>query len=197
MLNVEAYARQCFDSIGQCEKNLVAWNTMITAYTSHGCGMECVWTFEEMIRAGIQPDNITFVGLLSGCNHSGLVDVGLKYFNCMNTIYSVEPRVEHYACIVDLLGRAGRLVEAKELIDKMPMQAGPSVWGALLFACQSHRNLEIAEIAARKLFVLEPENSGNYVLLSNMYAKVGMWKEVDNLRSLLKCRGMKKSPGCL
>ncbi|XP_059433790.1 pentatricopeptide repeat-containing protein At5g56310-like [Corylus avellana] len=191
-----ADARQCFDRIGQREKNLVAWNTMITAYTSHGCGMECVWTFEEMIRAGIQPDNITFIGLLSGCNHSGLVDVGLNYFNCMNTLYSVEPRVEHYACIVDLLGRAGRLVEAKELIDKMPMQAGPSVWGALLFACQSHRNLEIAEIAARKLFVLEPENSGNYVLLSNMYAEVGMWKEVDNLRALLKCRGMKKSPGC-
>jgi pentatricopeptide repeat protein len=187
-------ARLCFDRIR--EKNLVAWNTMITAYASHGCGMECVWAFEGMIREGIQPDTITFTGLLSGCSHSGLVDVGLKYFHCMNTEYFVEPRVEHYACVVDLLGRAGRLVDAKELIDQMPMQAGPSIWGALLAACRSHRNLEMAEIAARKLFVLEPENSGNYVLLSNMYAEVGKWKEVDNLRALLKSHGMKKSPGC-
>ncbi|KAK7843353.1 pentatricopeptide repeat-containing protein, partial [Quercus suber] len=189
-----ADARQCFDRIR--EKNLVTWNTMITAYASHGCGMECVWTFEDMIREGIQPDTITFTGLLSGCGHSGLVDFGLKYFNCMNKEHSINPRVEHYACVVDLLARVGRLVEAKELIDQMPMQAGPSIWGALLAACRSHRNLEIAEIAARKLFVLEPENSGNYVLLSNMYAEVGKWKEVDNLRALLKFHGMKKSPGC-
>ncbi|KAJ7946620.1 Pentatricopeptide repeat [Quillaja saponaria] len=92
--------------------------------------------------------------------------------------------------------RAGRLVEAKELIGRMPMQAGPSIWGALLSACRKHRNLEIAEMAAKKLFVLEPENSGNYILLSNMYAEVGLWKEVDNLRDLLKCQGMKKIPGC-
>lgn len=149
-----------------------------------------------MIREGIQPDTITFTGLLYGCGHSGLVDVGLKYFNCMNTEHSIKPRVEHYACVVDLLARVGRLVEAKELIDQMPMQAGPSIWGALLAACRSHCNLEIAEIAAIKLFVLEPENSGNYVLLSNMYAEVGKWKEVDNLRALLKFHGMKKSPGC-
>lgn len=187
-------ARQCFDRIR--EKNLVTWNTMITAYAFHGCGMECVWTFEDMIREGIQPDTITFTGLLSGCDHSGLVDVGLKYFNCMNTEHSIKPRVEHYACVVDLLARIGRLMEAKKLIDEMRMQAGPSIWGALLAACRSHCNLEIAEIAARKLFVLEPENSGNYVLLSNMYAEVGKWKEVDNLRALLKFHGMKKSPGC-
>lgn len=191
-----ADACSCFDRIPQSQRTLVSWNTMITAYASHGRGMECLWTFEDMIRAGIQPDTITFTGLFSGCSHSGLVDVGLKYFNCMNTVYSVKPRVEHYACIVDLLGRAGRLVEAKELIDRMPFQAGPSIWGALLAACRSHHNLEIGEIAAKMLFVLEPENSGNYVLLSNLYAEAGLWKEVDNLRALLKCQGMKKSPGC-
>ncbi|KAK9265428.1 hypothetical protein L1049_003553 [Liquidambar formosana] len=188
-------AHHCFEKIRHNEKSLIAWNTMITAYASHGCGMESVSTFEDMIRAGIQPDGITFLGLLSGCSHCGLVDVGLKYFNCMSVVYSVEPRVEHYACVVDLLGRAGRLVEAMELIDQMPMQAGPSIWGAMLAACRSHRNLEIAEVAARKLFVLEPDNSGNYVLLSNMYAEVGMWEEVKNLRAILKCQGMKKSPG--
>ncbi|KAI8024677.1 putative pentatricopeptide repeat-containing protein [Camellia lanceoleosa] len=188
-------SRFCFDRIHPNKTGLVAWNTMITAYSSHGYGVEAVTTFDDMVRAGIQPDAISFTGLFSVCSHSGLVDAGLKYFNCMSSVYSVEPRYEHYACVVDLLGRAGRLLEAKELIYQMPMQAGPSIWGALLAGCRKYRNLEIAEIAAGKLFVLEPENSGNYVLLSNMYAEAGMWEEVNNLRALLKCEGMKKNPG--
>nr|XP_011469605.1 PREDICTED: putative pentatricopeptide repeat-containing protein At3g49142 [Fragaria vesca subsp. vesca] len=189
-------ARQCFQRISGSEKSLVVWNTMITAYASHARGSEAVSTFEDMVRAGVQPDHITFTGLLSGCSHSGLVDVGLKYFDGMKTVYSVEPRVEHYACVVDLLGRAGRLMEAMDVVHKMPMQAGPSIWGALLSACRNHSNLDIAETAARNLFILEPDNSGNYVLLSNIYAEAGMWKEVDKLRILLKSQGMKKSPGC-
>lgn len=189
-------AKYYFERIRPNEKRLNAWNTMITAYSSHGKGTEAVSSFKDMIRAGVQPDAITFTGLLSGCSHSGLVDVGLEYFDCMSTVYFVEPRHEHYACVVDLLGRAGRLVEAYDLIYRMPMQAGPSIWGALLAASRKHRNLEIAEIAARKLFVLEPDNSGNYVLLSNMYAQAGMWDEVNNLRALLKLQGVKKSPGC-
>ncbi|KAM6559621.1 hypothetical protein CsatA_028860 [Cannabis sativa] len=189
-------AHKCFDKIHQQKRNLIAWNTMITAYASHGHGLESVSTFEDMIRVGVQPDTITFTGLLSGCSHSGLVDLGLKYFYRMTKSYFVEPEVQHYACVVDLLGRAGRLVEANNLINQMPMQAGPSVWGALLAACRKHRNLELAEAAAKKLFVLEPDNSGNFVLLSNMYAEVGMWKEVDNLRAMLKNRGMRKTPGC-
>lgn len=189
-------ARECFDRMRLNERNLVAWNTMITAYASHGCGNETVTTFEEMIRAGVQPDAITFTGLLSGCSHSGLVDAGLKYFNCMRSVFLVEPGLVHYACVVDLLGRAGRLVEAYNLISQMPMQAGPSVWGSLLAASHKHRNLEIAELAAKKLFVLEPANAGNYVMLSNMYAKAGMWEEVNNLRTLFKSKGVKKTPGC-
>ncbi|GMN60569.1 hypothetical protein TIFTF001_029666 [Ficus carica] len=189
-------ARQCFDRIPQHKKDLVAWNSMISAYASHGRGLESVYTFEEMIRAGIQPDTITFTGLLSGCSHSGLVDLGIKYFHRMKTIYHVEPEAQHCACVVDLLGRAGRLVEAKELIDQMPMQAGASTWGALLAACRKHRNLELAKVAAKKLFILEPYSSANYVHLSNMYAEAGMWKEVSHLRAFLKDRGMRKTPGC-
>lgn len=189
-------ARRCFDSIRPSDKSLVAWNTMITAYASNGCGIEAVSTFEDMIRAGVQPDGITFTGLLSGCSHSGLVDVGLKYFDSMRTIYFMEPKHEHYACVVDLLGRAGRLVDAYGLISQMPMQAGPSIYGALLAASKKHKNMEIAEIAFKKLFVLEPDNSGNYVLLSNMYAEAGMWEEVKRLRTLLKWQGVKKNPGC-
>ncbi|KAK9152590.1 hypothetical protein Sjap_000070 [Stephania japonica] len=187
-------ARHSFDKL--VPKGVVAWNTMITAYASHGKGAETISTFEDMIRAKVQPDFITFTGLLSGCSHSGLVEIGLRYFNDMEQVYSVEPRVEHYACVVDLLSRAGRLQEAKELIDQMPMQPSASVWGAVLAACRMHKNLEIGERAAKELFVLEPENIGNYVLLSNMYAEFGKWEEVDKLRGVVKSLGLKKKPGC-
>lgn len=191
-----AGARYCFDRLRGGEKGLIAWNSMITAYASHGCGVETVSTFEKMVGSGVQPDSVTFIGLLSGCSHSGLVDVGLKYFDCMGSKYMVQPRVEHYACVVDLLGRAGRLKQAKGVIDRMPVCPGSSIWGALLAACRNYRNLEIAEIAARELFVLEPENTANYILLSNMYADVGKWKEVDTLRAAQKVRGLRKCPGC-
>ncbi|KAL2537026.1 putative pentatricopeptide repeat-containing protein [Forsythia ovata] len=191
-----ADARWCFDRIKLNDRNLVAWNTMISAYASHGHGLEAVSTFEDMIRAGVHPDDITFTGLLSGCSHSGLVDVGLKYFDSMSTMYFVEPKHEHYACVIDLLGRTGQLVKAYNLISRMPMHAGASIWGSLLAASRSHRNLEIAELAAKKLLVLEPDNSGNYVLLSNMYAEAGMWEEVNHFRALLKSQGIKKNPGC-
>ncbi|KAK1282447.1 Pentatricopeptide repeat-containing protein [Acorus calamus] len=189
-------ARGCFDRMRDCDKGIIAWNTMITAYASHGRGLESVAAFEDMIKAGVKPDSISFTGLLSGCSHSGLVDLGLKYFEDMSNVYSIEPRSEHYACTVDLLGRTGRLIEAKELIDRMVVEAGPSVWGALLSACKTYKNLEMAEVAAEKLFELEPHNCGNYVMLSNMYAEVGRWDDVKRLRVLSKERGLKKSPGC-
>lgn len=191
-----ADAKQCFDKISPGNRGLAAWNNMITAYASHGRGRDCVLAFQDMEASGFQPDAITFTALLSGCSHSGLADVGLSYFYSMKNQYSVEPRLEHYACVVDLLSRVGQLVEAKETIDQMPMQPGPSVWGALLAASHRCRNLQIAEIAAKQLFLLEPENTGNYVLLSNMYAEAGKWEEVNNLRVFLKGHGMRKSPGC-
>lgn len=191
-----ADAEVCFDRIKPSSRNLVAWNSMISAYASHGRGMDAVRTFDCMIQAGVRPDSITFTGLLSGCSHSGLVDVGLRYFDSMSLEYSIERRHEHYACVVDLLGRAGRLVEAYELISRMPMPAGASVWGSLLAAGRCQRNLEISELAAQKLFVLEPENSGNYAILSNMYAEAGMWDEVKSLRALQKSQHVKKNPGC-
>nr|XP_043622927.1 pentatricopeptide repeat-containing protein At2g20540-like [Erigeron canadensis] len=189
-------AQICFEKIPWYKKNLVTWNTMISAYASHGYGVESLSIFSDMIQCGFQPDAITFTGLLSACSHSGLVDNGLSYFNSMKRQYNIEPTHEHYACIVDLLGRAARLKEAYELTSIMPMEPGESIWGALLSASQNHRNLEIAEISAKKLFVLEPENSGNYVILWNMYAEAGIWGEVNKLRNLLKTRGIKKNPGC-
>ncbi|MQL73715.1 hypothetical protein Taro_006074 [Colocasia esculenta] len=189
-------ARQCFEGLRDIDKDVVAWNTMITAYSLHGRGFDALLAFHDMQSLGIQPDAITFTGLLSGCSHSGLVDLGLKHFNCMRSMYFVEPRMQHYACVVDLLGRAGRLTQAKQLIDQMPIEAGPSVWGALLAACRTYHNLEIGEVAAKRLFALEPDNTGNFVLLSNMYAEVGRWEEVNNLRAVIKGRNISKSPGC-
>ncbi|CAA7394309.1 unnamed protein product [Spirodela intermedia] len=189
-------ARSCFDQLRDGDRDVVAWNTMITGYSLHGRGADALSTFDDMVKSGTPPDEISFIGLLSGCSHSGLVDVGLKYFNAMESLYSVKPRLQHYACVVDLLGRAGRLAEAKKLIDHMPIEPGPSVWGALLAACRWHRELEIGEIAAEKLFELEPGNTGNFVLLSNMYAEARRWQAVDSLRAAVKDKSMPKNPGC-
>ncbi|CAN6453813.1 unnamed protein product [Victoria cruziana] len=177
-------------------KDLAAWNTIISAYASHGCGKETIVAFEDMKESRTQPDDITFVSLLSACSHAGLVDEGFAYFDCMSREYGIQPREEHYACMVDLLSRAGRLGEARDLINNMKLEPGPSIWGALLAACRIHGNLEIGKEAASKLFILEPENGGNYVLLSNMYAQVGRWEEVNALRYLFKQQGLKKNPGC-
>nr|AYM00913.1 pentatricopeptide repeat protein [Salvia miltiorrhiza] len=186
-------AKLCVDRIKPSSRNLVAWNSMISAYASHGRGTDAIQTFELMIQAGVRPDSITFMVLLLGCSHSGLVELGLRYFDSMSSDYAVERRHEHYACMVDLLGCAGRLVEAYEFISQMPMPAGASVWGALLAARRCHRNLEISELAAKKLFVLEPENSGNYVILANRYSEASMW---DEKRALQKSQNVRKNPGC-
>uniref|UniRef100_A0A5K0XIN3 DYW domain-containing protein n=2 Tax=Nymphaea colorata TaxID=210225 RepID=A0A5K0XIN3_9MAGN len=187
-------ARYTFNRIHK--KDLAAWNTIIGAYASHGCGKETLMAFEDMNKSGVRPDGITFVSLLSACSHAGLVDEGFAYFECMSREYRIQPRTEHYACMVDLLSRAGRLGEARDLINNMKCEPGPSIWGALLAACRFHVNLEIGKEAASKLFVLEPQNGGNYVLLSNMYAQVGRWEEVNALRCLFKQQGLKKNPGC-
>ena len=185
-------ARNCFDQLSDIDRNVIAWNTMISGYSLHGQGSESVAVFEEMIKSGTRPDEITFIGLLSGCSHSGLLDLGLMFFKSMERIYSVKPKLQHYACVVDLLGRAGLLEEAKKFIEKMPLQPCPSVWGALLAGCRRHRDLLIGEIAAKQLFKLEPENTGNFVLLSNMYAEERMWEQVGTVRSVSKG----KNPGC-
>ncbi|KAG6412470.1 hypothetical protein SASPL_125149 [Salvia splendens] len=169
-------AKLCFDRINPSSRSLVAWNSMISAYASHGRGGEAVHTFDLMIQEGFRPDSITFTGLLSGCSHSGLVELGLRFFDSMSSDYQVEKRHEHYACIVDLLGRAGRLVKAYEVISKMPMPAG---WGK-----------------PKKLFKLVKENSGNYVILANMYAEAAMWDEAKALRALQKSQNVRKNPGC-
>ncbi|KMZ64814.1 Pentatricopeptide repeat protein 91 [Zostera marina] len=194
-------ARRCFDRVtseeGMDRRDLVVcYNTMIAAYGWNGRGVDVESCFEEMIGRGLEPDAVTFVSLLSGLTHSGLVEQGYRYFKRMRSFYHVEPSMEHYSCVVDLLGRCGRLEEAKAIIDGMPMEAGASVWGALLGGCSSERNLAIGEIAAERLFEMEAYNSGNYVLLSNMYAEVGRFERVEELRRKLRENEILKNPGC-
>ncbi|KAK1401884.1 Pentatricopeptide repeat-containing protein [Heracleum sosnowskyi] len=177
-------------------KDIVMWNSIITGYSQHGLGEEALRVFYEMMSLGIGADNVTFVGVLSACSYTGKVEEGLKIFELMKSKYLVEPRTEHYACMVDLLGRAGRLTEAMKLVNVMPVEADAVVWGSLLGACRTHMNMDLAEIAAKKLSQLEPENAGPKILLSNLYASKGKWAEVASLRKDMRSRNVIKSPGC-
>ncbi|KAH0992195.1 hypothetical protein GBA52_003678 [Prunus armeniaca] len=175
------------------ERNLVSWNTMIAGYAGHA--KEALTLFNQMKTMGLKPDDITFVVVLSACSHGGLVSQGREHFESMARDYDVEPKEEHYACMIDLLGRVGRLEEAYQLINKMPMEAGVSAWGALLNACKIHGNVDLAKLSAEKLLELDPEDSGIYVLLANLYANKKRWDDVRIVRSLMKERGVRKNPG--
>ncbi|XVF31504.1 hypothetical protein REPUB_Repub16aG0151600 [Reevesia pubescens] len=176
-------------------KDIVMWNSMISGYAQHGLGEEALQIFQSMFSSGMVLDDITFVGVLTACSYTGKVKEGLEIFESMKSKYLVEPKTEHYACMVDLLGRAGNVNEAMNLIEKMPMEADACIWGSLLGACRSHAKLDLAEVAAKKLLQLEPENSGPYILLSNIYASQGKWSDVADLRKNMRARCVKKSPG--
>ncbi|KAG0494959.1 hypothetical protein HPP92_005953 [Vanilla planifolia] len=148
-----------------------------------------------MLKENIRPNGVTFLSLLCACSHSGLVEEGIYWFITMLEECDIEAEAEHYTCMVDLLGRAGLVEEAKEVIDNMPMEPEVSTWGALLGACRMHKKIDIARLAAEKLFDLDPDNSGHYILMANIYSLFGMWKEADGIRELMKCRGVKKEPG--
>eukprot|EP01018_Ginkgo_biloba_P018360 Gb_34963 [translate_table: standard] len=187
-------ARQVFDKMPR--RDVVSWNSMIVGYAIQGYGKEALQLFEQMRHSGIKPDHVTFVGILSACCHAGLVCDGWRYFNCMSRDYRITPAIEHYCCMVDLLGRAGHLDEAQDLINKMPLKPNVSVWGSLLGACRIHTNIKIGKYVAERLFELDPKNAAHYVLLSNMYAAAGRWDDVEKVREMMKERKVKKKPGC-
>jgi pentatricopeptide repeat protein len=144
---------------------------------------------------GIAPDDVTFVGLLLACTHGGFIMKGRQLFGSMEKSFRITPKLEHYGCMIDLLGRSGELQEAYNLIRSMPMKPDCVIWGALLGACSFHGNVELAEIAAESLFELEPWNPGNYVILSNIYASAGRWAGVSKLRKLMKGGQITKAAG--
>ncbi|XP_030973110.1 pentatricopeptide repeat-containing protein At4g21300-like isoform X1 [Quercus lobata] len=186
-------ARSVFDMMQG--KNEVSWNSIISAYGNHGHLKDSLTLFHEMLENGIQPDHVTFLAIISACAHAGQVDNGAHYFRCMTEEYGIPARMEHYACMVDLFGRAGRLNKAFETIKSMPFTPDAGVWGTLLGACRVHGNVELAEVASRHLFDLDPQNSGYYVLLSNIHADAGQWGSVHKIRSLMKERQVQKVPG--
>ncbi|KAG8369013.1 hypothetical protein BUALT_Bualt15G0106100 [Buddleja alternifolia] len=176
--------------------NVISWTAMLSAFQQHGCANKVIELFNDMLKAGVKPDYITFVSVLSACGHTGRVDDGFSYFNMMSQKYDVNPGLEHYACMVDLLGRAGKLHEAKKFLEKMPIEPDISVWGALLGACRKYGNLDMGREVAVKLFEIEPDNPGNYILLYNMYARRGKLEEANEVRRLMGFSGVRKEPGC-
>lgn len=176
------------------EKDLHTWSVMIWGWAIHGCFELAVQYFEKMISTGIAPDGVVFLAILTSCSHSGKVDEGLRFFESMKLNYSIEPTIKHYALIVDLLGRAGRLDEALSSIQSMPLEPDIVIWGALFCACRTHKNVEMAEFASSKLLQLEANHPGGYVFLSNAYAGAGRWDDAERVRVLMKDKGVEKDP---
>ncbi|KAM6583824.1 hypothetical protein CsatB_010826 [Cannabis sativa] len=187
-------AKQVFDEIGS-RRNLCSWNSMIMALAVHGKCKEALVLFKKMLAVEIRPDDVTFVGLILSCTHGGMVTKGRQIFQSMEQNFGITPKLEHYGCMVDLLGRAGELEEAYELIQEMPMKPDNVIWGALLGACSFHGNVKFAERAAASLFLLEPWNPANYVILSNIYASAGEWGGVARLRKVMKGGKISKAAG--
>ncbi|KAL6570153.1 hypothetical protein OROMI_014667 [Orobanche minor] len=199
---IDMYAK-CGSILSSCKifnemhaKTVVSWTSMMVGYGSHGHGKEAVELFEKMVQSGVRPDRIVFVAVLNACSHTGLVDEGLRYFKSMVSNYSITPDQEIYGCVVDLLGRAGRVKEAYELIKSMPFMPDESVWGAFLGACRkAHKLSELGKLAASRVLDLGPSVAGTYVALSSIYAANGRWGDFARIRKLLKGTGSRKEAG--
>ncbi|XP_057492162.1 pentatricopeptide repeat-containing protein At3g14330-like [Actinidia eriantha] len=181
---------------GMKRKDLTSWNTVLSGYAINGLMTKAMGFFDELLDSGLCPDGITFVALLSGCSHAGLTNEGQALFDKMKTEFGISPSLEHYACLVDILGRGGRIKEAMEVVKNMPMKPTGSIWGSLLNSCRLHGKVPLAENISKRLFELEPNNPGNYVMLSNIYASVGLWEGVNMVREMMEKRGIKKEAGC-
>ncbi|KAF3453933.1 hypothetical protein FNV43_RR04374 [Rhamnella rubrinervis] len=178
------------------EKGTSTWNALILGLAMNGYTEKSLDMCSEMKTCGVAPNEITFVAVLGACRHMGLVDEGRRQFDSMTREYKIEPNVKHYGCMVDLLGRAGMLKEAEELIESMPMAPDVATWGALLGACKKHSNHDMGERIGRKLIELEPDHDGFHVLLSNLYASRGNWDDVLQIRGMMMQHGVVKNPGC-
>ncbi|KAK7345858.1 hypothetical protein VNO77_16471 [Canavalia gladiata] len=187
-------SRNIFNSVNL--RDVILWTSMINANGMHGCGNEAIALFKKMTDENVIPDHITFLALLYACSHSGLMVEGKRFFEIMKYEHQLEPWPEHYACMVDLLARSNSLEEAYHFVRNMPIKPSSEVWCALLGACRIHSNKELGELTAKKLLQLETENSGNYVLISNIFAADGRWNDVEEVRLKMKGNGLKKKPGC-
>ncbi|KAM0944754.1 putative tetratricopeptide-like helical domain superfamily [Dioscorea sansibarensis] len=192
---VGSFRYGCLVFEGMENKDLITWNSIIAGYGMHGLCDEALDTFNSMIRGGLEPDGITFVAILAACSHTGRVSEARKMFDRMVIEHKISPNMEHYACMVDVLGRAGLLQEAAELVQRMPMEPNACIWGALLNSCRIYSNMNISEDIVKKVIGTETSSTGNYMLMSNTYAVCGMWEAAAAVRVLTKAKGLKKSPG--
>ncbi|KAB1199910.1 hypothetical protein CJ030_MR0G009076 [Morella rubra] len=178
-------------------RDVFSWTAMITGLAIHGRCDEALKLFSQMeMSSDVRPNEVTFLGVLSACSHGGFVDKGLLYFNDMTRSYKVTPRIEHYGCMVDLLGRANLLAEAEKFIGAMPIKSDVVIWRSLLFACRCHGNIEMAEFSAKRIEELEPRRGDGRVLLSNAYASASRWSDVSKMRKVMALQMIQKLPGC-
>ena len=188
-------ARGIFES--SQDKNLLTWNALLVGLGMHGRGHLSLHYFSRMIEeAGIKPDGVSFLGILVGCSHAGLVSEARQIFQEMEVVYGVPRELKHYGCMADLLGRAGLIREAMEMIERMPMsmRGDVYVWGGVLGGCRIHGNVEMAEIAAENLMILKPEDDGVYSIMADIYANAERWEDVARIRRLMNSRQVKKNP---
>ncbi|XP_020235966.1 pentatricopeptide repeat-containing protein At3g09040, mitochondrial [Cajanus cajan] len=188
-------AAQAFEELA-IKKDVISWNSMIVGFAKNGYAESVLRVFDKMTQSCINPDDVTFLGVLTACSHAGWVYEGRQIFDIMVNYYGIEPKVDHYACMVDLLGRWGFLKEAEEFIDKLEVEPNAMIWANLLGACRIHGDEKRGQRAARELIKLEPQNSSPYVLLSNMYAASGHWDEARSLRRTMIKKDIQKMPGC-
>uniref|UniRef100_A0A7N0U3V2 Pentatricopeptide repeat-containing protein n=1 Tax=Kalanchoe fedtschenkoi TaxID=63787 RepID=A0A7N0U3V2_KALFE len=188
-----AAAGALFSAVPKRERATATWNSMIFGYANHGYCHEAVELFTQMEPKKL--DHLTFTAALTACANAGLVELGQSLLRSMRDLYRIEPRLEHYACVVDLLGRAGRLTDAYDLVRAMPVEPDRFVWGALLGACRSHGNVELGEVAAMRVAELEPGFSGSAVLLSGLYSDAGRWSNAAKMKKMIKKLRLKKAPG--
>lgn len=190
-----AYSKRIFDDMS--ERTIISWNAMLKGYSNHGMGKEVVELF-ELLKAEntTRPNDVTLLAVLSGCSHGGMEHRGLEvFYEMLSGKDGVELGIEHYACVVDLLGRSGQVEKAMQFIKQMPFEPNAAIWGSLLGACRFHQNAKIGEIAGNRLLEIEPEKARNYVILANLYASAGRWEEVRRVRELMNEKAMVKVPG--
>lgn len=198
---IDMYAK-CGNIVNSCkifyemrDKNVVSWTSMMIGYGSHGYGKNAVELFDQMIQSGVSPDRLVFVAVLNACSHAGLVDEGLRYFKSMIAHFKIIPDQEIYGCVVDLLGRAGRVKEAYKLIESMPFMPDESVWAAFLGACKAHKIAKLGKFDAKKVLNQIPSFAGTYLAVANIYAADGKWGDFAKIRRLLRGMGSKKAAG--
>ncbi|KAF3781692.1 putative pentatricopeptide repeat-containing protein [Nymphaea thermarum] len=177
-------------------KDVFSWSVIIGGLAMHGLANKALNMFSEMLRTGVNPDSVTFTGVLCACSHGGLVEEGLKHLSSMSSMYNITPTIEHYGCVVDLYSRSGRLEEALHFIETITMKPDVVLWGSLFVACKARGNTEIGKLVARRILELDPCHGGAYVFLSNIYASSSEWDGVQQVRTLMKDQGIRKFPGC-